>query len=74
MINEALATGVDGRYRFKMKGGPARSSGRILTYAVTADPAFRPRGACPSYFTDENGVIHLTLEDRLATAEDPLLQ
>ena len=74
VIDEALATGLDHDYRFTLKADPPRSSGRILTYTALADPAFRPRGTCRGFFTNEIGTIHFTLEDRPATVEDPLLQ
>jgi hypothetical protein len=70
MISEALASGVGGAYKFSLTAGAAHSSGRVLTYGAAAAPAFRSRGSCPSYFTDETGVIRFTRDDRAATAAD----
>jgi hypothetical protein len=69
-LSEALAIGEDSRYHFTLEARPPGSSGRILAYGISAEPSFRPRRSCRSFFTDESGVIRFTVEDRAATSQD----
>ena len=69
LIDESLATGTAHEYGFALTSGARQSSGRILTYTVLAEPSFH-FAHCPSFFTDETGVIRFTRENRAATATD----
>ena len=61
-----LAQGVN--YQIQYTPGPIEADGRIHTYALQAragNYGFR------SFYTDDNGVLRVTRENRPATAQDP---
>jgi hypothetical protein len=70
LIDHDLASGTKNGYVFTYTAGPPEASGKITSYTVTARPT---QPGYNSLFTDQTGVIHVTREDRLATAEDPPL-
>jgi hypothetical protein len=55
-IDEILASGTKGRYRFYYVAGPVDSQGKVQSYTVHADP-IQPSAEHPYYFTDQTGVI-----------------
>jgi hypothetical protein len=74
LIDEVLATGSSHEYEFALTSGTRQPSGRIITYAVIAQPSFH-FAHCASFFTDQSGVIRFTRENRAATAADsPLVE
>jgi len=73
LIDEELAAGKKHGYTFTYKPGPADASGHIKTYVVVARPVKFGKTGDGSFFTDESGVVHMTSEDRPATAKDPPL-
>jgi len=73
LIDEVLATGTAHEYGFALTSGPRQSAGRIVAYTVLAEPSFH-FARCPSFFTDETGVIRFTRENRAATVADSPLQ
>jgi len=55
-------------YQIQYTAGPVEADGRIRTYALQSragNYGFR------SFYTDDNGVIRATRENRAATAQDP---
>lgn len=70
-INEELATGVGWHYEISYTPGTPDAGGHINDYVTSARPLKDVRSGQMSYYSDESGVIHLTGEDRAATAEDP---
>jgi hypothetical protein len=70
LLSEALAMGQENSYRFTLKAGSLEASGRMLTYGLAAEPSLPARGSCPSFFSDETGVIRFTTEPRPARGGD----
>ena len=73
LIDEYMAKGEKWGYRLTLAPGAPDASGHIVSYTVTARPMEYPRTGCRSFFSDESGVIRVTSQDRLATAQDPPL-
>ncbi len=71
LIDEELKSGKRGVYTFTYSPGPPDAKGGIQTYTVSARPSeeYRRKG-CPSFFTDQSGVIRRTDENRPATVRD----
>ena len=57
-------------YRFTYTPGPG-PFGKIAGYAISARPLMYGCTGKRSIFTDPSGVLHATLDDRAATAQDP---
>ncbi len=68
LIDSSLASGTKQGYAFNYSPSSLDSTGRIMSYAITA------RCWCLdehlSFYTDESGVIRFTREDRPANAKD----
>lgn len=74
LIDSVLASGTKSAYAFVLVPEPPDSQGRIRHYVVTARPQRYQRNGTHNFFADESGVIRFTVEDRPATANDPVLQ
>jgi hypothetical protein len=72
LIDEILAAGAKGGYRFYYVAGPVDSQGKVLTYTVHADP-LESRAGEPHYFTDQSGVIRKEAK-RQADAGSPIIE
>lgn len=59
-------------YDFAYVPGLRDSAGHITSFSLTARPI--QRGARPSFFTDQSGIVRATSIDRPATASDPPLK
>jgi type IV pilus assembly protein PilA len=70
LIGSVLAGGQKSGYNFIYTPGPRDAQGRILSYTVVARPATRGVTGQRSFFTDEDGVIRVTMENRPATVSD----
>jgi type II secretory pathway pseudopilin PulG len=68
LIDQVLASGTVGGYRFTYVAGEGGKRGQIRTYAVHADPV--APGERIHYFTDETGVIRQE-EGKEANAHSP---
>jgi hypothetical protein len=55
-IDQILASGKKGGYRFYYVAGPVDSHGMVLTYTVHADPV-EPGAGHVHWFTDQTGVV-----------------
>lgn len=71
LIDSVLASGRKSGYAFTLNAAPPEASGRIIHYTLVARPETYGKGS-PSFFTDETGVEHITVENRAATVNDPL--
>jgi hypothetical protein len=71
LIDSLLAGGQKSGYNFIYTPGPRDAEGRILSYTVVARPATLGVTGNRSFFTDETGVLRVTLEYRPAVASDP---
>jgi hypothetical protein len=72
LIDERLASGAVGGYRFYYIAGPVDSQGKVLTYTVHADP-LESRAGEPHYLTDQSGVIRKEAK-RQADAGSPIIE
>jgi hypothetical protein len=71
LIDPVLASGQRSGYLIILTAGPRDSRGRISHYSVIARPEKFGQDGKYSFFTDESGVQHFTMEDRAPTAQDP---
>ena len=67
---EASREAEAGRYTIQYMPGKPRSDGRIISYTLTARAG---NYAYLNLFADVTGQIHGTRENRLATAQDPVI-
>ena len=73
LIDEFLASGTKGCYRYSYIPGPVDSGGKISTYMVHADPVEPCADSKIHYFTDQTRVIR-SEKDMEAYASSPLNQ
>jgi hypothetical protein len=69
LIDEFLAAGTKGGYRFFYVSGPVDSQGKVQSYTLHADPVGWNTGDL-HYFTDQSGVVR-EQSKRPATASSP---
>jgi hypothetical protein len=72
LIDEVLASGTKGCYRFSYIAGPVDSSGRISTYMVHADPAEPRAHSKIHYFTDQTGVFRFEKDMEAYSISPPI--
>jgi hypothetical protein len=61
-------------YVYSYVAGPPDSKGVISTYTLQARPDVYGETGHRSFFTDDSGGIRFTLDDRAATARDPVVE
>jgi prepilin-type N-terminal cleavage/methylation domain-containing protein len=71
LLDSVLAGGSKSGYQFAYTAGTPDTSGRINTYAVTADPISTSTGT-NHYFTDESGVIRQNTTGAASATDSPL--
>jgi hypothetical protein len=74
LIDSVLAGGRKSGYVFVLTATSSDWHSRISHYAVVARPQKYGKDTKRSFFTDESGVQRFTSEDRVPTAQDPVLQ
>jgi hypothetical protein len=70
LIDEVLASGTESGYRFTYVAGKPDSTGRIVRYAVHADPVTPGVTEEKHFFTDYSGVIRFEI-GKNASADSP---
>jgi hypothetical protein len=73
LIDPVLASGQRSGYLIILTAAPPDSRGRISHYTVIARPEKYGKDGKYSFFTDESGLQHLTMENRAPTAKDPAI-
>jgi beta-lactamase regulating signal transducer with metallopeptidase domain len=69
LLDNSLTSGTTGGYIYTYTPGPKDSSGKTVTYTVTAQPVAWKKGM-HSFFIDQTRVVRWTDQDRAPTAAD----
>jgi len=71
LIDSVLASGKKSGYVYTLNAAPPDASGRITHYTLVVRPE-KYSTKSPSFFIDETGIEHLTIENRDPTVNDPV--
>jgi len=71
LIDSVLASGIKSGYSFTYSPGVSDSTGRILTYEITATPTGSTTGT-NCYYTDQSGVIRQNSTTTATSTDSPL--
>jgi hypothetical protein len=71
LIDSVLASGRKSGYVYTLNAAPPDASGRITHYTLVVRPE-KYSTESPSFFLDETGIEHLTIENRNPTVNDPV--